>query len=79
MSRVKLTGVPAQHDSLQALAQRVAEATDGTPEREELLRRLTEQVRTGEYRVDAEALADILLKQMPVDYERDDGDPPSQK
>jgi len=51
-------------DSLTALASRLAELGEGSPEREALLERLAEEIRTGAYEVDADALAAKLLERL---------------
>ena len=62
-----------ENESLLALSRRLAEATDGTPEREALLQRLAERIRSGEYEVDAEALASSLLDELaPRDLSEED-------
>lgn len=48
-------------DDLAALKRKLLELTDGSPEREALLRRLAERVRSGEYSVDAKTLARKLI------------------
>lgn len=69
------TGAPAgsQGPSLNALSKRIAELTEGTEEREALLRRLAEQIRSGTYQVDEDALASVLLHHLRS------GDPGDQK
>ena len=62
--RGKLTGVPADEESLKVLSDRIAELTEGTPEREALLARLAEQIRNGTYQVDADALASVLAENL---------------
>ncbi|MBC7925604.1 MAG: flagellar biosynthesis anti-sigma factor FlgM [Bryobacteraceae bacterium] len=47
--------------SLAALAFRLRETTEGTPEREALLERIAAEIREGRYEVDADSLADKLL------------------
>jgi len=54
----------AADDQLASLAFRVRELTDETPEREAMLARLAEEIRTGEYQTDPDALAERLLKEL---------------
>jgi len=60
--RAKLAGVSAADEALKALSHRLAELTEGTEEREALLQRLAEQIRSGQYAVDADALAASLAE-----------------
>jgi len=60
--RAKLAGVSAGDEALKALSHRLAELTEGTEEREALLQRLAEQIRSGQYAVDADALAASLAE-----------------
>jgi anti-sigma28 factor (negative regulator of flagellin synthesis) len=47
---------------LGALGQKLRQEQDGTAEREAYLDRLRQQIKAGEYQVDAQALADRLLE-----------------
>lgn len=51
-------------DSLGNLAVSVLRKQGGTPEREQLLADLAERIRTGQYHVDDEQLAEALLKDL---------------
>ena len=51
-------------EDLAALATKLREQTDLTPERAALLSRLTAEIRSGEYRVDTERLAGKLLDEL---------------
>jgi anti-sigma28 factor (negative regulator of flagellin synthesis) len=48
-------------DQLAELARKVREQAPDTPEREEYLNRLAEQIRTGRYEIDTEVLARKLI------------------
>ena len=48
---------------LTALAHRLREQTEGSPERQDLLERLRKQVQSGEYHIDSEALARKLIEE----------------
>lgn len=48
---------------LGALAHNLRKHAEGTPEREEYLERLRKLVKSGQYRVDAEALAHKLIEE----------------
>lgn len=51
-------------DDLAALAKKLREETDLTPERAELLERIAAAIRSGEYKVDADKLAGRIVDEM---------------
>ncbi|MDZ4802191.1 MAG: flagellar biosynthesis anti-sigma factor FlgM [Bryobacteraceae bacterium] len=51
-------------NSLANLARRIREQTAGTPEREAKLAELAARIRSGQYHVDPEKLADSLLREI---------------
>ena len=54
-------------EDLAALARKLREQTDLTPERAAYLNRLAAEIRAGNYTIDAEALADKLLDDLRID------------